>query len=374
LKERCAFGKIAFNPSERNGKMRSNSQNALKHMKRRDFLKFCGATAALLGLSEAYIPQIAQAVTTASKRPSVVWLTLACDSGCTEMFIKAHNPGPAEIILDIISLDFNDTVMAAAGDQAEENFHNAVDKGGFIFVIEGSMPSKKGYGTIHGRDFLDIVKEAAPKAAAVVAIGSCATNTGVPGAAPNPAGLMSVGEVLGPMGIKNVNLPGCPADPKMLVAVIMNYLLFGKLPDLDDMGRPKMFYSKTIHEQCERRAYFEAGKFVEAFGTPEMEKGYCLYKMGCKGPMTYAPCPTIRYNDNVNWCIMAGGPCIGCYDMKWPDVFHPFYARLKDVSVPGFGGDHSADTIGKVVGAATVVGIAAHAAVTAGKGSKKEGK
>jgi NiFe hydrogenase small subunit HydA len=96
----------------------------------------------------------------------------------------------------------------------------------------------------------------------------------------------------------------------------MNFLLFGKLPDLDELGRPKMFYSKTIHEQCERRAYFEAGKFVEAFGTPEMEKGYCLFKMGCKGPQTYAPCPMIRYNDNASWCIMAGAPCIGCYDMS----------------------------------------------------------
>ncbi|MGA2192276.1 MAG: hydrogenase small subunit [Nitrospirota bacterium] len=353
--------------------MRKNSLNSFKGLGRRDFLKFCTATAALMGLSEGFVPKIAEAVTSATKRPSVVWLTLACDSGCTEMFIKAKNPGPAELILDIISLDFNDTIMAAAGEQAEQNFKNAVDKGGFIFVIEGSMSSKKGYSMMAGREMMDIVKETAPKAAAVVAIGSCATNTGVPGASPNPAGLMSVSQVLNPMGIKNVNLPGCPADPKMLVAVIVSYLLFGKLPELDDMGRPRMFYSKTIHEQCERRAYFEAGKFVEAFGTPEMEKGYCLYKMGCKGPETYAPCPIIRYNDNVNWCIMAGGPCIGCYDMKWPDVFHPFYGQLKGIKVPGLGGDQTADTIGMAVGAATVVGIGAHAVITASKGKSGKG-
>ena len=324
-----------------------------------------------MGLSELYAPKIAEAVTSTAKRPSVVWLTLSCDSGCTEMFIKAKNPGPAELILDILSVDYDDTIMAAAGEQAEENLKKAVDAGGFILVIEGGMPSKPGYGTIAGREMIDIVKDAAPKAAAVVAIGSCATNGGIPGAKPNPSGLKSVSEVLGPMGIKNVNLPGCPADPKLLVGVVMNYLLFGKLPDLDGQGRPKVFYSKTIHEQCERRAYFEAGKFVEAFGTPEAEKGYCFFKMGCKGPATYAPCPTIRYNDDVIWCIQAGAPCIGCLDMKWPDNFHPFYAKLKGISIPGFGGDVTADKVGKVMGAATVAGIAVHAAGTAVKGSRK---
>jgi NiFe hydrogenase small subunit HydA len=353
--------------------MRRKSLRSFTELDRRDFLKFCSATAAMLGLSELYAPKIAHAVTQAAKRPSVVWLTLACDSGCTEAFIKARRPSAAELVLDILSVDFNDTIMAAAGEQAEEILKNKVAEGGYILVIEGSMPSKPGYGQIGRRDMIDIVKEAAPKAVAVVAIGSCATNTGVPGAKPNPSGLLSVSEVLGPMGIKNVNLPGCPADPKMLVAVVMNFLLFGKLPDLDELGRPKMFYSKTIHEQCERRAYFEAGKFVEAFGTPEMEKGYCLFKMGCKGPQTYAPCPMIRYNDNASWCIMAGAPCIGCYDMKWPDVFHPFYAKLKDIHVPGFGGDTTADKVGKVVGAITAVGIAAHAIGTAAT-SKKGGE
>ncbi len=345
--------------------MRSNSFSALKQMKRRDFLKFCGATAAMMGLSELYVPKIAEAVTSAAKRPSVVWLTLSCDSGCTEMFIKARNPGPAELILDVLSVDYDDTIMAAAGDQAEENLKNAVGAGGFILVIEGGMPSKHGFGMIGGRDMLDIVKEAAPKAAAVVALGSCATNGGIQGARPNPSGLMSVSEVLSPMGIKNVNLPGCPADPKLLVGVVLNYLLFKKLPDLDDQGRPRMFYSKTVHEQCERRAYFEAGRFVEAFGTPEMEKGYCLYKMGCKGPLTYAPCPAIRYNNNVSWCIQAGAPCIGCLDMKWPDNFYPFYAQLKDIRFDGT--TTTADNVGKALGAVTVAGIAVHATVTAVK-------
>src|SRR5512135_163691 len=156
--------------------MRKGSLYSFSELDRRGFLKFCGATAALLGLSEAYIPQIAQAVTTAAKRPSVVWLTLACDSGCTEMFIKAKNPGPAELILDILSVDFNDTIQAAAGEQAEEILKKKTEEGGYILVIEGSMSSKPGYAQIARRDMIDIVKEMAPKAVAVVAIGSCAAN------------------------------------------------------------------------------------------------------------------------------------------------------------------------------------------------------
>jgi len=354
--------------------MRGGLFRSLNDIDRREFLKFCGATAAMMGLSEVYAPQMAEAITVAAKRPSVVWLTLACDSGCTEMFIKSRYPSVPELVMDILSIEFNDTIMAAAGEQAEKSFNDAVNAGGFVLVIEGAMPSKKGYGTIAGKEMIDIVKEAAPKAAAVIAIGSCATNGGVPGARPNPSGLKSVSEVLKPMGIANVNLPGCPADPKLLIGVVMHYLLFKKLPDLDDKGRPTMFYSKTIHEQCERRSKFEAGLFVEAFGTPEMEKGYCLYKMGCKGPQTYAPCPTIRYNDNASWCILAGAPCIGCLDLGWPDSFHPFYERLKGVSIPGFGGvQTSADKIGKVLGAATAIGIGAHAIATAAKGGKKKG-
>ncbi|MGA2192817.1 MAG: hydrogenase small subunit, partial [Nitrospirota bacterium] len=200
-----------------------------------------------------------------------------------------------------------------------------------------------------------------------------ATNGGVRAAKPNPSEMKSVAEILKPMNIPVVNLPGCPCNDKTLVGTVVNFLLFSKLPELDEMGRPKMFFSKTIHEQCERRAYFEAGKFVEAFGTPEMTKGYCLYKMGCKGPETKAPCATIRYNDNSSWCIDAGAPCTGCMDMAWPDSFHPFYAKLKNVSIPGLGGDASADKIGKVMGAATVVGIAAHAAGTVAKGSNTKG-
>jgi hydrogenase small subunit/[NiFe] hydrogenase small subunit len=325
----------------------------------------------MMGLSELYAPKIAEAVTSAAKRPSVVWLHFSECTGCSEMFIKAVNPSPAELILDILSIDYHETIMAAGGEQAEENLKKAVEAGGFVLVVEGGIPQTPGYGQVGGRDMFEILKTTAAKAVGVIALGACATHGGIPAANPNPAKITGVSGILG--GTPVVNLPGCPSDPKLLVATVMNFLLFGKLPDLDAEGRPKMFFSKTIHEQCERRSYFEAGKFVENFGTPEMEAGYCLYKMGCKGPQTKAPCATMRYNNNTSWCINAGAPCIGCMDLKFPDAFHPFYAKLKGIHIPGFGGDASADNIGKVLGVATAAGVAVHAAGTAVKASSKKG-
>ncbi len=332
-------------------------------VRRRDFLKFCGVTAGLLGLSEAYIPKIANALEKTSKRPPVVWMNFASDSGCTESLIKATYPNAADLVLDILSIDYNETIMAAAGQQAEEILQKSLKDGNYILVIEGGIPTKHGYGMIAGKDMIDIAKEFAPKAIAILAVGSCATHGGVPAANPNPSAIKGVSAVLGDAyKSRIVNLDLCPVNVEVLVAVIVNYLLFKKLPELDVYGRPKTFYSQLIHDNCERRAHFDAGRFVEKFGSEEEVLGYCLYKMGCKGPMTHAPCPKIMYNDRVSWCIKAGAPCIGCGEPGWTDKFAGFYERLPDVSIPGFKGvEFTADKIGLAAGAAAAIGIAAHA-------------
>ena len=130
---------------------------------RRDFLKYCGATAALLGLSELYVPKIAAAIEKASKRPPVVWINFASDSGCTEALVKATYPNAGDLILDVISLDYNETVMAAAGKQAEEILDNSKKEGGYILVVEGGITTKKGFGMIAGKEFLDIFKNWQPR-------------------------------------------------------------------------------------------------------------------------------------------------------------------------------------------------------------------
>jgi NiFe hydrogenase small subunit HydA len=147
------------------------------------------------------------------------------------------------------------------------------------------------------------------------------------------------------------------------------------MPELDDFGRPKVFYGQTIHSRCERRGHFGAGRFVERFGSKEEELGYCLYKVGCKGPATYANCSRMQYNGRVSWCIHAGGPCIGCAEPYWVDRFAGFYERLPDVSIPGMGGlQTGADEIGEIAGIATVAGIAVHAAGTALAGRFQAGR
>lgn len=344
-------------------------------VKRRDFLKFCGATAALLGLSELYAPKIAAALEKASKRTPVIWLNFASDSGCTEAFIKATYPSPAEVILDILSVNYNETIMAAAGKQAEEILAKNAKEGGYILIVEGGIPTKKGHGTIGNKEMLDVFKEMAGPSLAVLAIGSCATYGGVPAAKPNPSQIIGTEEALKRVGISKplVNMDLCPVNPQYLVGVVVNYLLLGKLPDLDSQGRPKMFYGQTIHDNCERRAHFDAGRFVEKFGSQEEALGYCLYKMGCKGPMTYSACPKVQYNNRTSWCIKAGGPCIGCAEREWTDKFAGFYEPLPGVKIPGLGGvEAGADKLGAIAAAATAVGIAVHAVATGASGRTKE--
>ena len=201
-------------------------------IKRRDFLKYCGATAALLGLSELYGPKIAAALEKASKRTQVVWLNFASDSGCTESFIKATYPSPAEVILDILSVDYNETIMAAAGKQAEEILANSAKTGGYVLIVEGGVPTKKGHGMIGNKEMLVVLKEMAAPAVAVIAIGSCATDGGVPAAKPNPSQIIGTGEALMRVGITKplINMDLCPVNPQYLVGVVVNYLLLGKLP------------------------------------------------------------------------------------------------------------------------------------------------
>lgn len=349
----------------------SRKPSLIGHLSRRDFLKICGATAALLGMDQAAAPRIAAALEkAAARRPSVVWLNFASDSGCTEALIKATYPNAEQLILDMISLDFNETVMAAAGVQAEEILQAALKRGDYILIIEGAIPTKKGYGMIARREMIDIGKEFATKAKAIIAVGSCATWGGVPAGDPNPADLKGVHDAL---GVEAINLDLCPVNEGILVATIVELLLTDRIPPLDSFGRPKIFYGQTIHDQCERRAHFEAGRFVERFGGKEEELGYCLYKVGCKGPMAYANCSKFRYNDRVSWCIGAGAPCIGCSEHGWVDKFAGFYERLPGVKIPGIAGvEAGADKIGMVAGGATAVGIVAHAVGTKVSGRLKE--
>ena len=191
-------------------------------------------------------------------------------------------------------------------------------KGADILLASGSLSRST-------QKKLKELKESISGSKAIIAVGTCAAYGGVQAAKPNPGGYKGVGAAL---GIKTLNIPGCPPNPVNFVGTVVNYLLLGKLPALDDLGRPLFAYGKTIHDQCPRRSHFENDEFVEEFGSEEAALGYCLYKVGCRGPETYNNCPIVKFNDGTSWPIEAGHPCIGCSEPDFWDTMSPFYEEM----------------------------------------------
>jgi hydrogenase small subunit len=336
---------------------------------RRNFLQLCSTLmiAAPVGLtltSKASLAQVASAIGKA-RRPSVIWLHFQDCTGCTETLLRTSAPDVAHLILDIISLDYHETLMAASGAQAEAALRSAIEEnaGKYVLVIEGSIPAKDDgvYMQLSGKPAIQVAKDVSAQAAAVIAIGSCASWGGVPSADPNPTGAMGVDTVIS--GKPIINLPGCPPNPYNLLALVLEFATMGRLPELDEFHRPRFGYERVIHENCPRRAHFDAGRFATAFGDEGHRKGWCLYKLGCKGPVTHAACSTRHFNEIPGvWPIGVGVPCMGCTEKNvlWkmgtfeqvpihlatpPDTYPPIYS-----------------TAGKFqVGAAALVGAVAGA-------------
>ena len=290
---------------------------------RRDFLAFCTKlmAAAPVGLAlteyfdiEAFAADLAQV-----RRPSVIWLHFQDCTGCSETLLRPSQPDVADLIFNVISLDYHETLMAASGHQAEAAREEAMrlNEGKFICVVEGSIPVAEDgiYCTVGGKKATDILQEVGSRAAAVVAIGSCASWGGVPSAGPNPTGASGVDRLFD--GKPVINIPGCPPNPYVLLGTILEYASAGRLPALDEKKRPKFAYDRVIHDHCPRRGHFDNGRFVERFDDDGHREGWCLYKVGCKGPDTHAPCSTRHFNEVVDaWPIGIGHPCFGCTEQE----------------------------------------------------------
>jgi hydrogenase small subunit len=348
-----------------------NAESVVKGVSRRDFLKFCTAMTATMGLPLGVANLIAQTIEN-PKRPPVIWLHFQECTGCTESLLRATHPSVEHLVLDLISVDYSETLMVAAGHQAEEAMKKSIEanKGKFILVVEGSVPTKDNgiYCMIGGRTALEILNDIAPKAAAVVAIGSCASWGGVQSSYPNPTGAKGIHEVI--TDIPVINLPGCPASPYNLLSTVLYYLTLNKLPELDEKNRPKFCYGRLVHENCERRPHFDAGRFVNEFGDYGHRNGWCLYKIGCKGPETHANCPIQLFGDvGANaWPVGTGHPCFGCTE-KGVGFTKPIHqqASVFTATPPALFPDINQDKGGGMgAGAAFVVGAAAGAAVTTG--------
>ncbi|AKH19111.1 hydrogenase small subunit [Sedimenticola thiotaurini] len=283
---------------------------------RRDFMKFCTGVAATMGLTTSDAMAMAEAVATPQARPPVIWLHGQECTGCTESLLRSEHPTLESLILDLISLDYHETLAAAAGHQVEAAKQASMEanKGKYLLVIEGATPVKDGgiYCKIGGKTMLDHVKEAADGAAAIVAIGSCASWGGIPSSGINPTEAKGAPDILTDKTV--VTIPGCPPNPYNFLSTVLHFVTFGKLPALDHLNRPKFAYGRLIHENCERRPHFDAGRFALEFGDEGHRKGYCLYKLGCKGPETYANCPAVEFGDvgGGAWPVGVGHPCFGC--------------------------------------------------------------
>jgi len=330
---------------------------------RRSFLKFCSLTATSLGLGSAFVPRIAYALETKPRIP-VIWLHgLECTC-CTESFIRSAHPLAKDAILSLISLDYDDTIMAAAGHQAEAVLNDIItnNKGNYIVAVEGNPPLNEDgmYCFPGGEPFVEKLRRVSADAKAVIAWGSCASWGCVQAAKPNPTRATPVHQVI--LDKPVIKVPGCPPIPEVMAAVITYMVTFDQIPQLDRQGRPKMFYGQRIHDKCYRRAHFDAGQFVEAWDDEGARKGYCLYKMGCKGPTTYNACSTIRWNDGVSFPIQSGHGCIGCSEEGFWDK-GSFYNRV--TAIGAFGVEATADSIGMGVAGAAGAAISAHAALSA---------
>ena len=255
------------------------------------------------------------------KKINAIWLETTGCSGNIISFLNSENPGMYSILTTIINLTYNNTLMGAEGDFAFEKFLDTLDTE-FILLVDGAVSTKdNGLYTIvanyKGRKItaLDAVKMAGEKAKYVIAVGTCASFGGMSAAKPNPSESKSVQDVL---SREVIRLPGCPCHPDWVVGTLAHLVGFG-VPQLDDQGRPILFYGVTIHDTCTRRGLFENGIFASKLG----EEG-CMLNLGCKGPVTSTDCPRRKWNGYVNWPIGNNSPCIGCAHSNFPDGMEPF--------------------------------------------------
>jgi hydrogenase small subunit len=324
---------------------------------RRTFMKFCAAMTAALALPPAYLPRVAAAVAAAPRVP-LIWIRAQACGADGEAFLRAANPTTAELLLQFLSIDYLEALMVPSGANAGAALAASMkaNRGSYLAVVEGSVPTADGGAacTVGGRSIQDVIREVSAGAVGTIAVGSCAFDGGLSAASGGTSGASGVG---GFVSGKLIQLPGCPVNATNLAATIVHYLTFKELPPTDAGGRPLFAYGALIHNECERRAHFEFGEFVQAWGDEGAQKGWCLYKMGCKGPETYANCASVGFDGGTSWPVKAGVGCIGCTMPAFWDAMSPFQRRLPSPLpfLPGV----TADDIGQaaVAGIAGVAGL-----------------
>lgn len=255
------------------------------------------------------------------KKRNLVWLETNGCSGNIISLLDGADPDFQFLITQMTYFIYNNSLSTAQGNQAIKQLFSVLGQD-YILAVEGAISTKDNgayniIGRLNGKLItgLDAVKTLGEGAAYVIAVGACASHGGVSAARPNPTECVSVESVL---NRKVINLPGCPCHPDWFTGTLAHILLYGE-PPLDSRNRPLMFYNITIHDRCERRSYFDQGIFAEKLGDKT-----CMFKIGCRGPITRIDCPVRQWNERVSWPVENDSPCIGCAQFGFPDAMEPF--------------------------------------------------
>jgi hydrogenase small subunit len=297
---------------------------------------------------------------------AILWLTagLGCD-GDTISMTAATQPSIEDVLLGAFpglpKVRLHNPVLASeCGDDFLKTWHLAAEGrlDPFLLVVEGSIPNEnnktEGYWAAMGTDrttgqpilTCTWIDRLAPKAWAVVAVGTCAAYGGIHAMAGNPTGCMGLADYLGGQwrskaGIPIVNVPGCPVQPDNFMETLL-YLLYvaaGRAPmiPLDEQLRPTWLFGKTVHEGCDRGGYYEQADFATEYGSPK-----CIVKLGCWGPVVQCNVGKRGWMAGLGGCPNVGGVCIGCTMPGFPDKFMPFMdeppgAKLSSTAVALYG-------------------------------------
>jgi hydrogenase small subunit len=339
----------------------------LMRISRRDFIKLAGA----LGVASAFNLTAIEKALGGNALPRVIWLQGQSCTGCSISLLNSVNLATIDdVLINKINLEYHSNLIASAGDVAmaavtgahpgstellafsdeylssgagltfdmnNDGVVNLIDfaklaSQGFILVVEGAIPTgSAGKFCEIGGDMtmIDAFDRFSSAANQILAVGTCASFGGIPGAAGSSTGALGVEGALAHLGRTKtvINIPGCPMHPDWFVGTVLS-LLSGQSVPLDSTRRPTAYFGQKIHEHCQ---YYEVDD-INALG----QKG-CLEKLGCRGERTYADCFSRKWNNpalnthGVNWCIGAGSPCTGCVQKGWPDApYSPFFAGGDD--------------------------------------------
>jgi hydrogenase small subunit len=325
------------------------------HLSRRDFIKATSAVAAAIGLK---LPGLMTSEALAAEGAlKVVWLQGQNCTGCSVSLLNSITYMTVdELLLNTIDLEYHTTVMAGAGRDAAKAAYLARARGGYVLVVEGSIPTADGgeYSELWpGLTMLKGVQEFGANCLAAIAVGTCAAYGGIPAGAGNPTGAKGLRQVL--TGKPIINIPGCPMHPDWLVGTVA-YMLGhgGSPPALDSQGRPTDYFGPLVHDQCQNLSRYNSDFRSRATDGHHSSSGRnclschsrsdsdvrnprtlgmsgCLYPLGCRGRVTHGDCPIRKWNGElpgtpgVNWCVGAQSPCHGCTEPNFPDGMSPFF-------------------------------------------------